>query len=68
MKAHPVDTPKKRPEARPPARKSDLRKAAPAFKYKPRFGAIVECQDEAEQRRTYEKLTKGRLKVKLVRV
>ena len=48
--------------------KKDLRKVKPTFKYKPRFGAIVECKDEPDQRRVYDKLVKARLKAKLVRV
>ncbi len=40
------------PRKRPPARNG--------YKYKPQFGIIVMCRDEAEQKRRYEQLsTKG---------
>lgn len=36
------------------------------FKYKPGFGLVIRCADEADQRKHYEKLTKQGYKVRVV--
>lgn len=38
------------------------------FRYKPRFGVIVICRDEAEHRTVYERLKAEGYKCKVVRV
>lgn len=38
------------------------------FKYKPQFGVIVVCKDEAEHRAVYERLRAEGYKCKVVRV
>ena len=40
----------------------------PPFKYRPQFGLIIVCRNEAEQRRRYEALRKRGLKVRVVAV
>ena len=48
--------------------KKDLSKTKTAFKYKPRFAAIVECASEAEQKKLHARLQKLGHTVRLVRV
>jgi uncharacterized glyoxalase superfamily protein PhnB len=36
------------------------------FKYRQRFGVIVECDDETDQKRVFERLRKGGMKVRVV--
>jgi hypothetical protein len=48
--------------------KKDLSKTKTAFKYKPRFAAIVECASEAEQKKLHARLRKLGHNVRLVRV
>lgn len=36
------------------------------FKYKPKFGLVVQCKDEAEQQRRYARLSKLGMKPKVV--
>ncbi|MBO2656057.1 hypothetical protein I6M49_21675 [Shewanella algae] len=38
------------------------------FKYKPRFGVIVVCEDEKTQAKTFERLKKDGYKCKVVTV
>lgn len=40
----------------------------PTFNYRPKYGLIVTCKDEADQRRKYEQLKKRGLKVRVVAV
>lgn len=40
--------------------------AKPAFKYKPKFGIVVLCDDERHQRRVYNALRRQGLKLKVV--
>lgn len=37
-----------------------------AFKYKPQFGLVVPCKDEAEQQRRYKRLVKLGMAPKVV--
>ena len=39
---------------------------ATKFKYKPQYGVIVLCKDEAEQRRRFESLKKRNWKLRVV--
>lgn len=48
--------------------KKNLTKPKPAFKYRPRFAAIVECAGEAEQKKLHARLQKLGYNVRLVRV
>lgn len=41
-------------------------KPAAKFAYKPKFGLIVVCKDEADQARKYETLRKRGLKLRVV--
>lgn len=43
-----------------------MKKKAPPFRYRQRFGLIIECRDEAEQERRYESLRKKGWKVRVV--
>lgn len=36
------------------------------FKYRPRYGVIVVCEDESDQQRVFERLRKDGLKLKVV--
>ena len=36
------------------------------FKYKPKFGLVVQCKDEAEQQRRYARLSKLGMQPKVV--
>lgn len=40
----------------------------PTFKYRPRFGLVIVCKDEDDQRRKYDSLRKRGMKVKVVAV
>lgn len=53
------------PESRP-AKKAGLRPGENGFKYRPQYGLVVVCKDEAHQQRLYARLTKQGLAPKVV--
>jgi hypothetical protein len=49
-----------------PALKTVQRPGQNGFKYRPKFGLVVVCKDEAHQQALFKRLTKLALKVKVV--
>ena len=52
------------PTEKPP--QTARRQGENGFKYKPQFGLVVPCKDEAEQRRRYTRLVKLGMAPKVV--
>lgn len=52
------------PTVKPP--RTARRQGENGFKYKPQFGLVVPCKDEAEQRRRYTRLVKLGMTPKVV--
>ena len=52
------------PTVKPP--QTARRQAENGFKYKPKFGLVVPCKDEADQQRNFARLVKLGLKPKVV--
>lgn len=51
------------PVAQPATRKPPGRNG---FQYRPQFGLIIQCRDEADQQRTYARLHRQGFKLKVV--
>lgn len=49
-----------------PALKAVQRPGQNGFKYRPKFGLVVVCKDEAHQQVLFKRLTKLSLKIKVV--
>lgn len=49
-----------------PALKAVQRPGQNGFKYRPKFGLVVVCKDEAHQQALFKRLTKLSLKIKVV--
>lgn len=46
--------------------KAGQRPGENGFKYRPKFGLVINCKDESEQQKIYARLTKQGLKLKVV--
>lgn len=56
--AAPADSGAENPGRKPPARNG--------YKYRPQYGLIVQCRDEADQRRVFDRLSKQGYSPKVV--